>query len=108
MDQLPAEEEIKRRRWRWIGHTLWKPPNITRQALKWNPKRKRKSGRPRNTWRHDLEADTTKMRYTWSQLERMAQDRGMWRAVSGPYPDKDEGHECKCLPHRPCSGHSNF
>ena len=48
--QLPAEEEIKRRRWRWIGHTLRKPAsNITRQALTWNPQGKRKRGRPRNT-----------------------------------------------------------
>ncbi|BFZ13369.1 hypothetical protein BsWGS_16408 [Bradybaena similaris] len=94
-NQLQVEEEIRRRRWRWIGHTLRKPPNnITRQALKWNPQGDRKRGRPRNTWRRDLEADTTRMGYTWSQLERMAQDRGMWRAaVSGPYPDRDEGHE---------------
>ncbi|BFZ24226.1 hypothetical protein BsWGS_27265 [Bradybaena similaris] len=93
--QLPAGEEIRRRRWRWIGHTLRKPQNgITRQALKWNPQEKWKRTRPRNTWRRDLEADTTKIGYTWSELERMAQDRGMWRTVvSGPYPDKDEGHE---------------
>ncbi|BFZ16860.1 hypothetical protein BsWGS_19899 [Bradybaena similaris] len=83
-NQLPVEEEIRRRRWR-IGHTLRKlPKNITRQALKWNSQGKRKRGCPRNTWRSDLEADTTRMGYTWSQLERMAQDRGMWRAaVSG-------------------------
>jgi hypothetical protein len=32
INQVPAEEEIRRRRWRWIGHTLRKPPtNITRQ-----------------------------------------------------------------------------
>ncbi|BFZ10456.1 hypothetical protein BsWGS_13495 [Bradybaena similaris] len=94
-NQLPVEEEIRRRRWRRIGHTLRKSPNnITRQALKWNPQGKRKRGRPRNTWRRDLEADTTRMGYTWSQLERMAQDRGMWRAaISSPYADKDEGHE---------------
>ncbi|BFZ15827.1 hypothetical protein BsWGS_18866 [Bradybaena similaris] len=94
-NQLPAGEEIRRRRWRWKGHTLWKPQNsTTRQALKWNPQGKRKRGHPRNTWQRDLEADTTRMGYTWSELERMAQDRGMWRAaVSGPYPDKDEGHE---------------
>ncbi|BFZ07766.1 hypothetical protein BsWGS_10805 [Bradybaena similaris] len=94
-NQLPAGKEIRSRRWPWIGHTLRKPQNsITRQALKWNPQGKQKRGRPRNTWRHDLEADTTKMGYTWSEFERMAQDRGMRRAVvSGPYPDKDEGHE---------------
>ncbi|VDP48069.1 unnamed protein product, partial [Schistosoma margrebowiei] len=32
--QLPAEEEIRKRRWKWIGHTLRKSSNcITRQAL---------------------------------------------------------------------------
>jgi hypothetical protein len=52
---VPAEEEIRRRRWRWIGHTLRKPPtNITRQALTWNPHGKRKRGRPKNSWRRDL------------------------------------------------------
>ena len=49
-NQVPAEEEIRRRRWRWIGHTLRKPStNITRQALTWNPQGKRKRGRPKNT-----------------------------------------------------------
>ncbi|KAK7090431.1 hypothetical protein V1264_010229 [Littorina saxatilis] len=92
--QLSAEELIRKRRWGWIGHTLRKPPtNITRQALRWNPQGKRKRGRPRNTWRRDLEADTRKMGYTWSQIEKMAQDRGLWRAVvGGPYPDRSDGH----------------
>ena len=46
-NQLPVEIEIKRRKWRWIGHVLRKPTSsITRQALTW----KRKRGRPRNTW----------------------------------------------------------
>ncbi len=44
-DQLPVEIEIKRRKWRWIGHTLRKPTtSITRQALTWNPQGKRKRG----------------------------------------------------------------
>ena len=80
--QLPAEDEIKRRRWRWIGHTLRKPPsNITRQALTWNPQGKRKRGRPKNSWRRDLEADTRQMGHTWRELETMAQDRSRWRAT---------------------------
>ncbi|BFZ23394.1 hypothetical protein BsWGS_26433 [Bradybaena similaris] len=63
-------------------------------GMMWNPQEKRKRGRPRINWQRDLEADTTKMGYTWSQLENMAQDRGLWRTVvCGPYPDKDKGHE---------------
>ncbi|VDP59122.1 unnamed protein product [Schistosoma curassoni] len=46
-DQLPGEEEIRKRLWKWIGHTLRKSSNcITRQALTWNPE-----GRPKNTLR---------------------------------------------------------
>ena len=86
--QLPAEIEIGRRRWNWIGHTLRKPTSsTTRQALTWNPQGKRRRGRPCNTWRRDLQADTKKMGYSWGQIETAAQDRGLWRTlVDGLYP----------------------
>ncbi|VDO73564.1 unnamed protein product [Schistosoma curassoni] len=33
-NQIPAEEEIRKNRWKWIGHTLRKATNcVTRQAL---------------------------------------------------------------------------
>ncbi|VDP41003.1 unnamed protein product [Schistosoma margrebowiei] len=84
-NQLPAEEEIRKRRWKWIGHTLRKSSNcITRQALTWNPEGKRTSGRPKNTLRRIIEADMKTMNYNWTQLERIAQDRVGWRMlVSG-------------------------
>ena len=57
--------EIKKRKWRWIGHTLRKPPNTTtRQAITWNPPGKRRRGRPRNTWQRDTEKETKEMGYT--------------------------------------------
>ncbi|VDP55572.1 unnamed protein product [Schistosoma margrebowiei] len=34
INQVPAKEEIRKRRWKWIGHTLRKSSNcITRQVL---------------------------------------------------------------------------
>ena len=30
--QLPIENEIKKRKWRWIGHTLRKPPNTVKPS----------------------------------------------------------------------------
>lgn len=82
--QQPVKDDILQRRWRWIGHTLRKPaPNITRQALTWNPQGKRKRGRPRNTWRRDLDADIKQMGKTWGQLERLAQNRDAWRELVG-------------------------
>jgi hypothetical protein len=91
--QLPIEDEIRRRKRGWIGHTLRKPAtNITRQALKWNPQGKRKRGRPRNTWRRDLAAEIKMMGKTWNQLEAAAQDRGGWRAiVGGPCFSRSDG-----------------
>ncbi|CAH8461116.1 unnamed protein product [Schistosoma haematobium] len=81
-NQLPAEEEIRKRRWKWIGHTLRKSSNcITRQALTWNPEGKRKRGRPKNTLRQIIEADMETMNYNWTELERIAQDRAGWRIV---------------------------
>ena len=93
--QLPIEDEICKRRWGWIGHTLRKPPDtITRQALRWNPQGKRKRGRPKNTWRRDLDADIRKMGYTWGQVEKAAQDRGKWKAtVGGLCSRRSDGHK---------------
>ncbi|VDP61613.1 unnamed protein product [Schistosoma curassoni] len=52
VNQLPAEEEIRKRRWKWIGHTLLKSSNcMTRQSLTWNLEEQRKRGRPKNTLR---------------------------------------------------------
>ena len=80
--QIEIEIEILKRRWGWLGHTLRKPStNITRQVLTWNPQGKRKRGRPKNTWRRDLEADIKQTGKGWQQLERIAQDRRRWRNV---------------------------
>jgi hypothetical protein len=94
-NQVPVEEEILRRRWRWIGHTLRKPASsITRQALTWNPQGKRSRGRPRNTWRRDLADDMKRMGQTWKQLERRAQNREDWRTlVGGLCPRRGSRHK---------------
>ncbi|VDO94731.1 unnamed protein product [Schistosoma margrebowiei] len=74
--QLPAEEEIRKRRWKWMGHTLRKSSNcITRQVLSWNPDGRRKSGRPKNTLRREIEADVKRINNNWKEQERIAQDR---------------------------------
>ncbi|VDP32253.1 unnamed protein product [Schistosoma margrebowiei] len=61
-NQLPADEEMRERRWKWIEHTLRKSSNcITRQALTWNPEVKRKRGRRKNTLRREFKADMKRM-----------------------------------------------
>jgi len=80
--QGPIDLEIKKRKWRWIGHTLRKPVDCTtRQALKWNPQGKRRRGRPYNSWRRDLEAERRRLGVTWEEVERLAEDRAGWRTL---------------------------
>ncbi|VDP53377.1 unnamed protein product [Schistosoma margrebowiei] len=61
-NQLPDEEEIRKRRWKWIGH-----------ILTWNPEGKLKRGRPKNTLRREIEADMKMMNNDWKELEGNAQ-----------------------------------
>ena len=86
--QSPVADEIGKRRWRWIGHTLRKPStSITRKALDWNPQGKRSRGRPRGTWRRIIEKDVQKSGMTWNRVKKLAQDREKWKVfVRGLYP----------------------
>ena len=80
--QEPIEQQIKRRKWRWLGHTLRKPAdNVTRRGLQWTPQGKRKRGRPKTTWQRSTEAEAKVAGLTWGQLERKALDRGGWRTL---------------------------
>ena len=79
---IPVEQEIQKRRWRWIGHTLRKPTtNLTRQALLWNPQGARRRGRPKNTWRREVEKDVQVIGRTWKELEKIARDRRTWKEI---------------------------
>ena len=86
--QKMISEELGRRKWRWLGHTLRKPPgSIARQSLQWNPQGQRKRGRPRTTWRMCIEEKMRKKGYSWNELQKLARDRDRWRdVVSGLYP----------------------
>ena len=53
--QESIEIIIARRRWRWIGNILRKDQSsIPRVAVEWKPEGRRKRGRPRMTWRHNV------------------------------------------------------
>ena len=91
-DQMPIGEEVLKRKWGWIGHTLRKEPsNVTRQALEWNPQGKRKVGRPKESWRRSVEKEVKEAGWTWSHLKKMAQNRTRWRSfVAALCPTWDE------------------
>ncbi|VDP23280.1 unnamed protein product [Schistosoma margrebowiei] len=82
--KIAAEEEIRKKRWKWIGHTLRKAQKyVTRQALTWNSQGQRKRGRPKNTLRREMEIDMKKLNKNWMELEKKAQDRVGWRMLVG-------------------------
>ncbi|KAI8519143.1 hypothetical protein Bbelb_024000 [Branchiostoma belcheri] len=81
--QERVEMTIRRRKWRWIGHTLRKPPeSITRTALDWNPQGTRKRGRPRLSWKRGVRKDLTAANTSWHEVKTIARDRGRWRAFT--------------------------
>ena len=86
--QKMVSEEVGKRKWQWLGHTLRKPlGNISRQAQTWNLQGHRRRGRPRTTWRRCIEEEMKRGGYSWNGLQKLAQDRDGWRAVvGGLYP----------------------
>jgi hypothetical protein len=50
------KNQIKRRKWNWIGHTLRKEAGaIEKTASDWSPQGYRRRGRPKRTWRRTIE-----------------------------------------------------
>ena len=60
-NQKSIENQIKRRKWNWIGHTLRKETGATEKtALYWNPQGYRRRGRPKRTWRRTIQDEKHK------------------------------------------------
>jgi hypothetical protein len=54
-EETEISMQIKMQKWNWIGHTLREGNEaIEREALDWNPQRKWKRGRPKQTWRRSV------------------------------------------------------
>jgi len=83
-NEEPVLDQLRRRKWNWIGHTLRRSDDsIAKQVLQWTPQGHRERGRPRNTWKRDLEREmwTAGSRFSWRKMETAAQDRAGWRRV---------------------------
>ncbi|GFS08908.1 LINE-1 reverse transcriptase-like protein [Elysia marginata] len=65
----PIVEEVKKRRWRWLGHVLeMSKPRHLLIALTWNPQGARKKGTPQGTWRRSVERERLESGKTWNEL----------------------------------------
>ena len=74
-------DEIRRRRWNWIGHVLRKDRNDDCMvAMGWQPEGKRKVGRPKITWRRTVERECRQERWTsWAEARTAANDGAGWK-----------------------------
>ena len=73
-------EEIKIRRWKWIGHILRREhDHLCMTALTWAPEGKRKVGRPKTTWRRTVEKERNELGWqSWKLARKIAQDKKEW------------------------------
>jgi hypothetical protein len=80
--ETPVEFQIKKRKWKWIGHSIRKDENaVERIALDWNPQGTRKRGRPKKTWRRSVMEEARKEGKTWREVKRLAADRSRWKSL---------------------------
>jgi hypothetical protein len=75
-------DEIKMRRWRFIGHVLRMNDNeIPNVALTWAPEGSRRRGRPRLTWRRMMEKERNAAGWaSWPEARSAALDRRGWKS----------------------------
>ena len=79
-DNVHVATTIRRKKWKWIGHTLRKErENTTRMAMDWNPQGKRKRGRPKQSWRRTVITENTER--TWGEVKRIENNRVRWKAM---------------------------
>jgi hypothetical protein len=75
----PVETQIKRRKWRWIGHTLSKPDDATeKQALDWK-QQGACTRRPKTTWKRMVYDKTGHHGMTWGEVKVLALNCVRWK-----------------------------
>ncbi|XP_018396130.1 PREDICTED: uncharacterized protein LOC108774498 [Cyphomyrmex costatus] len=82
--QEKIDTEIRRRKWKWIGHTLRKDPhNITRMAMEYNPQGKRKTGRSAMSWRRTIDNEIKSIGKCWTEIKTIDQNRILSFLIDG-------------------------
>jgi len=78
--QKSIENQIKRRKRNWIGHTLCKETGaIEKSALDWNPQGHRRRSKLKRMWRRTIEDEIRSRRRSWNEVKGIAVDRNAWK-----------------------------
>ena len=77
-------DELRRRRWNWIDHVLWKERNNDcKVAMGWQPEGKHAVGHPKTTWRRTVEKERGREGWrSWNEVRGLAKDRADWKKES--------------------------
>jgi hypothetical protein len=79
--ETPVEPQIKKRKCKWIVHSIRKDENaVERIALDWNPQGTKKRGRPKKTWRRSVMEEARREGKTCREVKRLAADRSRWKS----------------------------
>jgi hypothetical protein len=83
MENHPTEanrKSEKRRKWKWIGHTLRKEAGANQKtALDWNLHGYRRRGTPKRTWRRTTDDEIKSTGRSWKEVKGIAGDRKAWK-----------------------------
>ncbi|PNF22462.1 hypothetical protein B7P43_G15247 [Cryptotermes secundus] len=69
-NELKITEQITRRKWNWISHTLRKENAVEKEALEWNPQRQRKRG----VWQRTVREEALAAVKTWKEIEQLSKN----------------------------------
>ena len=82
----PITHQIKRHRWRWIGHVLRLHTDaIARVALRWTPQGKRSVGRPGETWQRTVEVEMKQQGLSFACSFITSKNKISWRDISSRF-----------------------
>jgi len=75
---------VTERRFRMAGHILCLPDHrATKVAISWTPAGgRRKTGRPKKTWRRTFQQDLQMVDFKWEEVEYVVTDRSKWRQAA--------------------------
>ena len=85
-DATSLATQIKKRRWRWLGHVCRMSPGaLPKTALRWTADGKTRRGRPKETWRRTVEKEMKECGLTWNTITKWAADQQQWRSLVDAY-----------------------
>ena len=86
--------ESKPGRVRWLGYILrMVQARIPKVPLRWTPPGKRKTGRPKSTWRRTVMAELSEVKLTWGEAQYAAQHRANWKEIAVALCPAGDGRE---------------